>query len=116
MHVRLSLLVAVPLILLAGCDPLEITTPWCDPCPDTIYVDTIPGLDKGVDMNDLDRFTKVDNLLTEALIQLAVHNQPRLAVVEATAAEKAVDAVIDARDEVRTLRARFVSGAASLTD
>ena len=30
------------LATLASCDPLQITTPWCDPCPDTIYVDTLP--------------------------------------------------------------------------
>lgn len=39
----LSVLVAVlALLSLYSCDPLSITTPWCDPCTDTIYVDTLP--------------------------------------------------------------------------
>lgn len=64
-------------------------------------------------MNDLERIDRVEALITEALNQLSSHNQRTL---EVTPEGLAFEHLIDARDEVRTLRARFVSGAGSLTD
>jgi hypothetical protein len=67
-------------------------------------------------MNDLERFDKVDRILEDALAAMSSHALLSFDVSERTPEQRAWVLLIDARDEVRTLRARFVSGAGSLTD
>lgn len=65
-------------------------------------------------MNDLERIDKILRLLNESLDLLARYAQ--LDWSTESKERTAFDKLVDARDEVRTLRARLVSGAASLTD
>jgi hypothetical protein len=68
---------------------------------------------KGVDMTDLDRLDRVLSLLSQTLDLLAKYSQR---TTEPTLEHEAFDRLVDARDEVRTLRARLVSGASGSTD
>jgi hypothetical protein len=64
-------------------------------------------------MNNVERVDRVISLLSQSLDLLARHAQKS---IETTLEQEAFDRLVDARDEVRTLRAQLASGAASGTD
>ena len=63
-------------------------------------------------MNTLERIDRVIELLNQSLDLLAKHSQGS---IEPTLEQEAFGRLVDARDEVRTLRAQHASGAGNGT-